>query len=181
MQIHPSPQFTLVAAGVEHLRVELEVPGELAALLRAVVSPSWPPGEYDHEAMAFFRARLEAGGEDTAGWYGWYAICEGDGESARTLVGAGGYMGPPDAEGTVEIGYSVLPEFRGRGYASQMVAALVARAFGDGRVRRVVAHTTEANTASVAVLVRCGFERSGAGREAGTVRFVRDSCAPAGG
>ena len=40
------------------------------------------------------------------------------------LVAAGGYFGPP-AGGSVEIGYSVIPEARERGYATELVEALV--------------------------------------------------------
>ena len=49
--------------------------------------------------------------------------------SPPTLVGAGGYFGPPDADGTVEIGYSVLPEWQRHGYATQMTEALVNNVF----------------------------------------------------
>jgi RimJ/RimL family protein N-acetyltransferase len=38
-------------------------------------------------------------------------------------------------------------------------------------VTRVVAHTTAANPASVAVLERSGFVAAGAGAEPGTLRF----------
>jgi len=92
-------------------------------------------------------------------------------DSPRTLVGAGGYFGPPDAEGTVEIGYSVLPEWQRRGYASEMVQALLDHAFTFANIKRVIAHTTAANPASISVLLRCGFHAEGAGREFGTLRF----------
>ena len=86
-------------------------------------------------------------------------------------MGAGGYFGPPDGQGTVEVGYSVLPEWQRRGYASEMVEVLVKHAFTFDRVERVTAQTTEANPASIAVLLRCGFRAAGAGREVGTLRF----------
>jgi RimJ/RimL family protein N-acetyltransferase len=151
----------------------LESPEQLATLLDACVSPEWPTGEYDRDAMEFFRARLEEGGEEVEGWYGWYAVREADLECPRTLVGAGGYMGPPDAEGTVEIGYSVLPAWQRRGYASEIVDVLVEHAFTFAFVERVIAHTTKANPASISVLLRCGFHAEGAEREVGTLRFER--------
>ncbi len=166
-------RLSLHAATLEHVRAELEDPGRLALLLDAAVSANWPPGEYDRDAQEYFRARLEAGGAAVEGWYGWYAVKEADREGPRALVAAAGYLGPPDASGAVEIGYSVLPEWRRRGYASEIVEALVARAFSQPGVRRVVAHTTAANLGSAAVLLRCGFRQLGAGRDAGSVRFVR--------
>jgi RimJ/RimL family protein N-acetyltransferase len=122
--------------------------------------------------MEFFRARLEEGGEEVEGWYGWYAVRAADLEGPPALVGAGGYFGPPDAEGTVEVGYSVLPEFQRLGYATEMVQALVKHAFTFPNIERVIAHTTEANPASISVLLRCGFHAEGTGPEPGTLRFA---------
>lgn len=166
-----SPRLTLIASTLAHLRTELESPQRLAGMLDAVVSPEWPTGEYDRDAMEFFRARLEEGGEAVEGWYGWYAVREADREGPRALVGGAGYFGPPSADGTVEVGYSVLPEWQRRGYASEMVQTLVEHTFTFVHVKRIIAHTTEANPASIAVLLRCGFHRAGSERETGTLRF----------
>ena len=170
-KILESRRLTLIASTLAHLRTELESPELLAGMLSAVVSPEWPTGEYDRDAMEFFRARLEEGGEAVEGWYGWYAVRAADAESPRALIGGGGYFGPPDEAGTVEVGYSVLPAWQRRGYESEMVEMLVEHAFTFAGVERIIAHTTEANPASIAVLLRCGFQRAGAGREAGTSRF----------
>lgn len=148
-------RLTLIPATARHIRTELESPQELPALLGATVAPSWPPGEYDGDAMAHFLERLETLGEKGAGWYVWYAVRTD--VTPAALVGSGGYMGPPDGEGTVEVGYSVLPEFRGQGFAGEIVEALVARAFSFPQVSRVIAHTVASNAASVAVLMKCGF------------------------
>ena len=168
-----SHRLTLIASTLAHLRTELDSPEQLASLLNAVVSPEWPTGEYDRDAMEFFRARLEEGGEAVEGWYGWYAVRAADQEGPRALVGGAGYFGPPDESGTLEVGYSVLPEWQRRGYASEMVETLVDHAFTFAAVERIIAHTTEANPASIAVLLRCGFHRAGAGRETGTLLFER--------
>ena len=166
-----SNRLTLIPSTLAHVRTELEAPDQLATLLGAVVSADWPTGEYDRDAMEFFRARLEEGGEAVEGWYGWYAVREVDEEGPRALVGAGGYFGPPDTLGTVEVGYSILPEWQRRGYASEMVELLVKHAFTFDDVEIAIAHTTAANPASIAVLLRCGFHAAGAGREVDTLRF----------
>jgi [ribosomal protein S5]-alanine N-acetyltransferase len=74
------------------------------------------------------------------------------------VVGLGGYTGPP-AGGTVEIGYGVAPERRGRGHATAAVRAWVAGAAAAG-VTTVVAHTLAADSPSTSVLRRCGFTRT---------------------
>ena len=163
----------MIAATLEHVRTELEAPEQLSTLLDAQVSSAWPTGEYDREAMEFFRARLEEGGKAVEGWYGWYVVRKADAHNPRALIGAGGYLGPPDADGTVEVGYSILPEWQRRGYASEIVQVLVQHAFTFAQVKRVIAHTRETNQASIGVLMRCGFLAAGAGQEAGTLRFER--------
>ena len=168
-----SDRLTLVASTATHLRTELEAPDRLTHLLNATVSSEWPSGEYDRDAMEFFLSRLEEGGESAEGWYGWYALGSDSDVGTLTLLGAGGYFGPPDSDGTVEVGYSVLPEWQRRGYASEIVNLLADHAFTFPQISRIIAHTAEATLASVNVLVRCGFVPVGAGAEAGTLRFER--------
>lgn len=54
-----------------------------------------------------------------------------------TTVGGIGFHGPPDADGVVTVGYGLVPAARGRGYASESLRALIARAreAGAGAVR----------------------------------------------
>ncbi|MBI4914481.1 MAG: GNAT family N-acetyltransferase [Acidobacteria bacterium] len=166
-----TPRLDLVAATLEHLSAELESPARLAALLGAEVEEGWPPGEYDREAQVFFRDRLTKGGDAVVGWLGWYAVRRATPDRRAVVVGAGGFLGPPDDEGAVEIGFSVVASWRGHGYASEMAEALVGVALADRRVVRIVAHTTEANAASCGVLRRAGLHRVGAGPEPGSLRF----------
>lgn len=44
-------------------------------------------------------------------------------------MGSGGYFGPPNSEGEVKIGYSVLSKWQRRGYATETVNSLVSYAF----------------------------------------------------
>ncbi|MGL5003642.1 MAG: GNAT family N-acetyltransferase, partial [Casimicrobium sp.] len=59
----------------------------------------------------------------------------------------------------LEISYLLLPEFRGRGYASVAVARTCELAFTTRNALRVVAETQTANIASIRLLERLGFER----------------------
>lgn len=165
-------RLDLIAATLEHVQTELTAPDRLGSLLGAVVPEGWPAGEYDTAAMEFFRGRLEQGGSEVVGWYGWYAVRREEAGSPATLVGSGGYLGSPSPEGEVEIGYSLLPASRGQGYATEITQALVDRALADPRVRRIIAHTQQDNQASIRVLERCGFSRTGAGEEPGSLRFT---------
>jgi ribosomal-protein-alanine N-acetyltransferase len=79
----------------------------------------------------------------------------------REVVGDIGFMGPPGPDGSVEIGYSVMPDRRRAGYATEAVAALLAWVLGQRGVSRVLAQCEPANAASVRTLERAGFERTG--------------------
>ena len=76
--------------------------------------------------------------------------------SSGLAIGGVGFHGAPDAEGAVEIGYGLAESARGKGYATEAVAALVAYARDRG-ARAVIARTEPGNAPSAAVLDRCGF------------------------
>ena len=86
-------------------------------------------------------------------------------------VGTVGYKGPPSADGTVEVGYGILPEYQRRGYASEAVRALLARAFAVPAVRRVIAETLPELTASIGVMTKCGLSFIGQGSERAVIRY----------
>jgi len=77
------------------------------------------------------------------------------------VVGKGGFKGPPGADGVVEIAYGVVPDYQGKGYATEAAQALVAYAFSSGKVRVVRAHTFAKSNASTRVLAKCGFQYIG--------------------
>lgn len=166
-----TPRLSLVAATLRCVEAELTGPRSLSALLDAAVPASWPPGEYDRHAQEYFRDRLAAASPADAGWFGWYGITESAPFTSPTLVLAAGFVGPPAEDGTAEIGYSVVPEARGLGFATEAVRLLRAWGLRSG-ASRIVAHTTPANVASVTVLLRSGFVEDGPGEEPGTIRFV---------
>jgi RimJ/RimL family protein N-acetyltransferase len=64
---------------------------------------------------------------------------------------------------TVELGYWLFVDARGRGIATRAVSALVEDSHARG-INRVEAHVRIGNTASERVLERAGFEREGVKR-----------------
>lgn len=77
------------------------------------------------------------------------------------VIGSAGLKGPPDENGMVEIAYGIVPSYQGRGYATEATTALLAFAFGSGRVSLVRAHTLPDPNASTRVLTKCMFESIG--------------------
>lgn len=181
-----TPRLTLVPATPGLAQAELNDVAEFSALLGAAVPDDWPPGELS-DARLLFLCMLEAN-PAWIGWLGWYALesedsgasPHGPAASPLTLVGSAGFKGPPDREGTVEIGYSVLPGHEGRGLATEMTAALVEWAARQG-ARIVHAEVRPDNPASARVLQKLGFREAGTGDVPGMVRFEREADADAHG
>ena len=163
-------RLDLIATTVEHMEAELASASALGPLLGVAIPPGWPPGELDRHAQEYSHKQLLAGGPSVVGWYGWYAITRNSRGERDTLVAGAGYFGPPK-DGSVEIGYSVIPSARRQGYASEVVSALVDHAFTNPSVHEVIAHTSDENVASTGVLLRSGFERVGAGSEPESVQY----------
>jgi len=77
------------------------------------------------------------------------------------LVGTCAFKGNPNEAGEVEIAYCTVPEFEGRGYATEMAGGLVEIALGSPAVRRVIAHTLSEINASGRVLQKAGLTKVG--------------------
>jgi len=116
---------------------------------------SMPP-EMSAEFSQDWLALVESSDELDPWVHGFSAIAREDGAA----VGMGAFKGPP-AEGAVEIAYAVDEEHRGKGYATEIAAALVEFAFQHAEVDIVRAHTLPDGAASQRILVKCGFESVG--------------------
>ena len=73
----------------------------------------------------------------------------------------------------MEVGYSVLPEYQGRGYATGAVGAMVEWALAQPNVTRVVAKTLPEHACSIRVLDKLGFMRMAGKSDAGVISFER--------
>lgn len=65
----------------------------------------------------------------------------------------------------VSLGYYVLPEFQGNGYASEAAALLVGYAFDELNANAVQAEVQGDNPASARVLEKLGFQHEGTRRQ----------------
>lgn len=77
------------------------------------------------------------------------------------MVGDICFVGEPDEEGEIEIGYGTYPQFRNQGYMKEAVACLLTWAQKQPSVKTVFAETAKDNPASFAVLVKNHFKKVG--------------------
>ena len=76
------------------------------------------------------------------------------------VVARCGFHAPPDADGGVELGYRVQPQWRRRGLATELATGMLSWAREQGATR-CVASTVPDNLVSQAVLAKLGFVRTG--------------------
>lgn len=148
-----TPRLRLYAPTVTE--VEALIRGErdeLGKRLKATVSEEWWLGPSLLRLLPDLPEKMRREPEDTR-WI-WMVI---DPKAAR-VIGDIGFHEPVHDESTIEIGYSVVPDVRGRGYTPEAVAALLWWTFARTTVKRVIAQIEPANTASLRVAARLGME-----------------------
>jgi RimJ/RimL family protein N-acetyltransferase len=175
MSVLRTSRLFLLPGTIATLRAELESREALGEALGVDVPDGWPPELYDADAVRWTIAWLEAHPGE-AEWSMYYiALAPEKAGSRPRLVGVAGYKGGPDDAGIVEIGYGIVAEHRRRGFASEAVRGMLARAFADPRVSAVIAHTLSELTASIGVLRNTGFLFDGLGNdpsEPAAIRYV---------
>ncbi|PWB68332.1 GNAT family N-acetyltransferase, partial [candidate division GN15 bacterium] len=110
-------RLILIPAEIRHLEAEVEKSQDLSDLLRVAVPDNWPP-EILRDALPYFLKQLRER-PSSIGWNCWYWIRQATGSEPAVLIGDGGFVAPPDAEGEVEMGHSVLPQYQGQGFATE--------------------------------------------------------------
>lgn len=73
------------------------------------------------------------------------------------MVGDICFVGEPDAEGEIEIGYGTYEEFRGKGFMTEAVGRIVEWAKDQPHVRSIFAATEKRNVASYSILEKNHF------------------------
>lgn len=113
---------------------------------------------YPHaDTLDGLRMSVEHGGPDWSEHGGWFVTLAEDGR----VIGDCGTHGWVDDEGRVEIGYGLAAPWRGRGYGTEAVTALVDWVAARPGVRTVEASVEVGNEVSRRVLERLGFANTG--------------------
>jgi len=116
-----------------------------------------PPSFLDHEELWGYRIAQAREDPDVLRWLVRAVVDSNTG----AIVGHAGFHGPPDDHGMVEIGYTIEPAYRKRGYARATVAALIDYAANEPDVTTVRASISPDNTASLATIRPFGFVQTG--------------------
>ena len=129
--------------------------GEVGRAIGATISPSWLK---DNAWLLARRARQVRVNPASEPWLLRPIVVR---RGARPVAGTINFHGAPDERGMVEVGYVLLPRFRGRGYAIEAVRALLAWAERDPQVTVFRASVSPNNERSLHLVGKLGFERVG--------------------
>jgi len=147
-----APHVRLLPATEPLLRALIDSRTVFGELIGSAVPDGWP--EFP-EAVEFTLEHLRNASETERSWSMQFFVDPWTGE----LLGSGGFAAPPSGR-TVEIGYEIAPEYRGRGLGTAAARALVDRAVASGEVDHVLAHTLPGPNPSTGVLASLGFEHT---------------------
>jgi [ribosomal protein S5]-alanine N-acetyltransferase len=77
------------------------------------------------------------------------------------MVGDLCFIGEPNANGEIEIGYGIYEEFRKNGFMTEAVAGMINWAKKQSGVRSILASTDKTNSDSFSILEKNNFKKCG--------------------
>ncbi len=111
----------------------------------------WPAPDF-YEAIPYFRELLIRN-NGTQGFDSWVIVAK----DTREIVGGIGFLGNPDPNGIVEIGFATNESHRRKGYCVEAARALISWAWAQENVRGIVARCEPGNAGSAGALTKLGF------------------------
>ncbi len=160
----------MIVAETERLTLRHLEEEDAPFVLRQVNEPSWLRFIGDRGVRNLDDARRYVRDGPQASYarhgYGVWCVVE---KTSGEPVGICGFV-RRDALPEADVGFAFLPEAWGKGYAAESARAAIALGRERHGLRRVIAITTEDNSASRRVLVRLGFTPAGTTRLPGEER-----------
>src|ERR1700677_3250809 len=160
--------LSLIAITPEMVKSEQANDHQLGKLIQSTIPPNWPPVDWEPHVFDFILAQFEQH-PGQIGWHRYVTFAPPNG--TRTLIGALGALSKPANLAECEIGYSILPPFEGRGFATEGTLALIDYLRGETQLTSIIAHTFPRLPASIRIMEKCGLTFEGPGDEEGTIRY----------
>jgi len=145
-----SERLNIVQCTIDILEAAIQSNEALAKKLGVNVLDQW--SEFGPGPFSWVLEKLKDDPE-SLGWWTYFPIHIDD----NTLIGSGGFKGPADENGYVEIGYEIAPKYRKNGYATEMAQAFIQFAESHQHINGVIAHTLAIENESTSILKKCGF------------------------
>jgi [ribosomal protein S5]-alanine N-acetyltransferase len=131
--------------------------GPLAEALGAEIGPAWVD---EVRWLAALRARQVRERPSDRPWL-LRAIVRSEAGLGRRVIGYLNFHGGPNQNEQVEVGYTLLPDARGQGYAIEAVRAMFDWATRVHGIRRFRASMAPDNERSINLITKLGFAHTG--------------------
>lgn len=143
-------RLRLIPCTIEIGKAILSSKDELKNKFNLITDEDWPL----EDIKGFLPIYLEMLGNSPQflGWGIWLIILE----SERRIIGDVGYKGTPE-DGSIEIGYSIVPKYRRRGLTFEAVKCLIDWGFTHPEVNKIVAECERDNIGSIRILEKLGM------------------------
>jgi len=152
-------RLTLEAMSVAYLKALLLEDVDAATRDMNAITPMWLAKEMKH--FALYRLGQLIADPSLREWLG-RAMVLVDEEGQRRVIGSIGFDGRPDeVEGWLEIGYSVDPPYRRRGFAREAAEAMYDWAYRTHGITRFVASVSPENVPSLNLIAEHGYRQIG--------------------
>jgi RimJ/RimL family protein N-acetyltransferase len=112
----------------------------------------WPGPDF-LEAIPYFRELLIKN-NGTRGFDSWIIVAK----DTQDIVGGIGFLGAPDQDGTIEIGFATNESQRRKGYCFEAAQGLIEWALDHDEVQFIKARSEPGNISSKNVLLKLGFQ-----------------------
>jgi RimJ/RimL family protein N-acetyltransferase len=143
----------------------------LGSIVGATVPAEWPPEHWEPHVFELLLKRFAADPSEI-GWHRYVALRHNDG--SRRMIGTMGGFRKVETPEECEVGYSILSEFQGKGYAKEATKAMMEWVLAHPYLRAISAQTFPSLPKSIRVMEKCGLRYAGAGDDEGTVRYRWD-------
>ncbi|MFN4144284.1 MAG: GNAT family N-acetyltransferase [Runella sp.] len=154
-----TPRLRLIALTFEQLRLHAT---DYTALQHSLGLTPYemhlePPfqAEFDDALVNYWLPETAANTSHYQWFTNWLIVLK----SASKVIGGIGVTGLPDEQGETEIGYSIAPDYRGRGIATEAVMYFSEWVFRHPNAHTLIARTPTETLASQRVLTKAGFSK----------------------
>jgi [ribosomal protein S5]-alanine N-acetyltransferase len=167
-------RLNLISLSLSDLKIGLNSINALSEKLGIPLVDSLLDGVV-RRAVQMKNTKMEAAPRNMHPWFTYWLICI---KEENTGIGFVGYKGSPDEQGVVEIGYGIDAQYRGKGYMTEAVKALVSWAFTHTECQAIIAPgVLQTNIGSQHVLEKSGFQKVSSGANTIDYKLERDKAA----
>lgn len=147
-------RLMLITFTAEMMQAAISNEHELARAAGYQVVDGYPSDEYK-EILPFKIQRYSQYPEENE-WEGLIVHQED-----QMIMGDMGFRRSMDNPEELELGYSIVPAYQGRGYATEMAQAIISWGLAQADIKKIIASCDNDNQASIRVLEKAGLKRLG--------------------